>query len=207
LPSSPAGSPLDYYALVAPVCFPIHVQFLSLLISCTRLYLLCAILILFLSSNVLAAPESEFLGLLSKSAKLTQGKVHPFLEQHELALEKAQRAVAKHEKLAKDYHPHDTAGRQHRQILDKLNRIVRYHEYRIDKIKKGHANRDPYESMRIKVSTKISKDCADMDQHAMRTWLSLDDAVKMPFFSKNPKEPTEREKLRKEALFHMTSSA
>ena len=59
-PSSLAGSPsntdIDYHALVAPVCFPIHVQFLSLLISFTRLYLLCAIFILFFSSDVLAAP-------------------------------------------------------------------------------------------------------------------------------------------------------
>ena len=123
-----------------------------------------------------------------------------------MALEKAQTAVVKHAKLAEKYPPHHTVGHQARQILDKLNRIVRYHQYRINKIKKGHANRDPYESMRINVSTSFSEDahtCADMDPHAMRPALTRlsGQAEKLPFFSKKPKQPTIRQRLRTEALF------
>ena len=158
---------------MASVRFPKLSQFLRLLISLTRFYFLCATVLLYLSSNVLAASQQgESSVSFKNTANLTKGLVpsrEELLNHHRQAMGEYSKAASHHKALINYHHEeayddktstagdhHNGAWYEHGRILRGLESNMGWHQKRIAEIGVNRAGGTPEELHEIKASHKFA---------------------------------------------------
>jgi len=174
-------------------------QFLRLLIlSLTRFYFLCATVLLFLSSDVLAAPPVSF----ENTANLTQGQVpsREDLLYHHIRAEIVGSAAADRQKARQKYHVKEVYNRttsdraavhhahtypHHERILRKLNSNLDWHRRRRAELRRFGAVGTPEELDQIEASHKFAA-AAHNNAAEAKTMAKYIKHVKAAFSSHGP---------------------